>query len=91
MQTTLSTTDRTVVAIGATAHVGIGVFPLSASGLLAPGWYLVVTALLWLAGAVAIWRLSRTAPRHVWTVPVAVTALWMAGITIGEQALGWTA
>ena len=91
MHTTLSTTDRTGVAIGAAMHVGTGVFPLSASGLVAPGWYLVLTALMWLAGAVAIWRLSRTATRRVWAVPLAVTALWFAGITVGEQVLGWTA
>ncbi len=91
MQTTLSTTDRVVVAITAIVHLGIGFFPLAASGLLAPVWFLGVTFVLWLAGAATIWRLARSAPRRTWVVPVGVLVLWFAGLTLGEQLLGWTA
>ena len=91
MPTTLSTTDRVVVALAAALHLGIAVFPLSASGLVAPGWYLALTALLWTGGAAAVWRLARSSPRRAWLAPVLVLLLWVAGITVGEQLLGWTA
>ena len=91
MTTTLTIGDRVVVALAAALHVGIAIFPLSASGLVAPTWFLALTAAGWLGGAAAIWRLARTAPRRTWAVSFAVTALWLVGLTIGEHALGWAA
>ncbi len=89
--TTLTTGDRVVIAIAAVLHIGIAIFPLSASGLIAPGWFLVATALTWLAGTAVLWRLAQKAPRATWLVPPAVLTLWVIGILIGDRLLGWTA
>lgn len=88
---TTTTIDRVIVALATTLHVGIGIFPLSATGLVAPIWFLAVTAMGWLVGAAAIWRLARRAPRRTWLVPPAVLLLWVVGILIGDRFLGWVA
>lgn len=72
-------------------HIGIAWFPLGASGLVAPPWFLVLLAVVWIAGAVTIARLVRSAPGRALLVPLLVVALWAAGITAGEQLLGWSA
>jgi hypothetical protein len=72
-------------------HVAIGVFPLSASGLLAPPWALVVVGLGWLAGLAAAWRIGKTRPRLTLLVPVVTVAAWFAFMTIGDIWLGWVA
>lgn len=91
MTLTQSTGDRVIVAVAAALHLSIAIFPLSASGLVAPGWFLALTAAVWLGGAVILWRLARSAPRLAWLVSPAVLTLWVVGILIGERLLGWTA
>lgn len=91
MTLTLTTGDRVIVALAAALHVGIAIFPLSASGLVAPGWFLALTAAVWLGGAVVLWRLARSAPRLAWLVSPVVLTLWVVGILIGDRLLGWTA
>lgn len=91
MDTPLTAPDRLAAGLAIALHVGIAVFPLAASGLVAPPWFLALTALVWVAGAAAVVHLVRRTPRRAWMAPVAVVALWMAAITLGEQLLGWTA
>ena len=91
MNSTITTGDRVTVSLAAALHIGIAIFPLSASGLLAPGWFLAVTAVVWLVGAGAIWHLASNAPRRAWLVPPAVLILWVIGIQIGDRLLGWVA
>jgi len=74
---------------GLVLQVAIGVFPLSASGLLAPPWALVAIAAGWALGLVIAWRLGRTRPRVVPLVPVVTLAAWFGFITLGERLLGW--
>lgn len=86
-----SRADRVIVSAAAVFHLGIAVFPLSASGLLTPTWFLVVVAVGWLAGAVILVRLARSHPRRTWAVPLVVLAGWFVLVTLGGQVLGWTA
>lgn len=83
--------SRWPVVVAALLHLGIAVFPLPASGLVSPAWFLVVVAVGWLVGAVVLWRLAQRAPRRAWLVPVVTLALWFAAITFGDVVLGWTA
>ncbi len=71
-------------------QVAIGVFPLSASGLLAPPWALALIAVGWALGLVVAWRLGRVRPRVAPLVPVVTLAAWYGFITLGESLLGWT-
>lgn len=86
-----TTPDRVAATAAILLHLGIAVFPLPASGLVAPPWFLALTAAIWLLGAVVVGRMVTAAPRRAWLVPLAVLAVWITGITIGEQLLGWTA
>src|SRR5690349_12469502 len=62
-----------------------------ASGLVAPGWAVIVLLVIWLAlFAVAIYLL-RNRPRWTPVIPVVAVAIWFAGISAGEAWLGWTA
>lgn len=92
--TTTSTANRGHLAAGITTallHLGIGVFPLSASGLLAPLWAIVVIYLGWAAMGVVAHRTWRSRGWLALLVPPATLALWAAFITFGDVALGWTA
>lgn len=83
--------DRIAAVVAAVVHVGIAIFPLAATGLLAPRWFIILTGLAWTAGAVTIWHLSSRAPRWTIAVPITVLAAWALGIAIGGWLLGWTA
>lgn len=85
------TVDRVLLTLAVVLHLAIAAFPLPAGGLVAPAWYLVATAALWLGGAALLWRLRATAPRRAPLVPVGVLGVWVLGIMLGEQLLGWTA
>jgi hypothetical protein len=76
--------------IGLLLHLGTLVF-YAASGLVAPGWAVVLLLVVWavLLG-VAIWLL-RTRPVWVPAVPVAAWFIWWAAISAGEAWLNWTA
>jgi len=79
-----------VAGLSALAHLVVGVFYLS-SGLVAPLWAVVVLTVWWLLLAVL---LSRLALRGSWwtpAVPVVAYATWWGLLTLGEQALGWSA
>jgi hypothetical protein len=91
---TVDARPRSAVAAGVLAgllHLGIGVFPLSASGLLAPLWAIVVIYLGWLVAAGLLWRIWQRHPLISLLVPPTTLALWAGWITVGDVLLGWTA
>lgn len=61
------------------------------STLLAPPWAVVVGSVVWL-GSVApfVWAF-RSRPRAMPLISLAVLAAWIAFLTFGDLALGWTA
>ena len=62
-----------------------------ASGLMAPGWAVLVLCILWLVMAVfsVLWFKKR--PLLVLAMPVIAYAIWVIALTLGEHFLGWTA
>jgi hypothetical protein len=72
-------------------HIGIGVFPLSASGLMAPPWALAVIAVGWLVGLAVTWRLGKTRPGLALLVPVLTVAAWFGLMSAGDVWFGWVA
>lgn len=70
--------------------LAVGVFYL-ASGLVAPGWAIV---LLWIVWLVLAWygvRLARAGSYLVLALPIVAGAIWYLTLTLGEQVLGWRA
>lgn len=92
---TPSSTEPPIVRLacwgGLILQVLIGLFPLGASGLLAPPWALGVVAVAWAAGVWVAWRLARTRPARTPVVPVVTVAAWYLFMTAGDLWLGWTA
>jgi hypothetical protein len=76
---------------GILLHVAVGVFPYSASGLLAPWYGIVLLWACWAALLVAALRLRPRRPLWVPAVPVAAIVLWWPVLSLGENLLGWTA
>ena len=62
-----------------------------ASGLMAPGWAVVVFVVIWLVLFVlgCVW--IRRKPLWVIPLPFAAAAIWLAGMSAGGTGLGWTA
>jgi hypothetical protein len=62
-----------------------------ASGLMAPGWAVVVFVVIWLALFVlGCWWIRRK-PLWVIPLPFAAVAIWLGGMSAGGAWLGWTA
>jgi G:T-mismatch repair DNA endonuclease (very short patch repair protein) len=61
-----------------------------ASGLMAPGWAVVVFVAVWLALLVAGCLWVRRHPARVIPLPVIAAAFWFGGMSAGEAWLGWT-
>ena len=85
---------RTVVTyvLGALALVAMLVlapFFLS-SGLMAPGWAVVVFCVVWLALFVLGCLWIRRKPLWVIPLPFVAAAIWLGGMSAGEAWLGWT-
>ena len=61
-----------------------------ASGLMAPGWAVVVLVVIWAALFVlgCIW--IRRKPLWVVPLPFVAAALWLGGMSAGGAWLGWT-
>jgi len=76
---------------GLALHLIVGVFPFSASGLLAPLWAVIVLGLVWLAGLVIAIRLVRSRPRLVPLVPLVALVFWAGLMLVGDLLLDWTA
>lgn len=82
---------RVAAWLGLLLHAVVGVVPYAGSGLLAPTWGV---ALLWASWVLLLgaWVLLRR--RRPWlaaAVPVVALAWWLAVVTIGDLAAGWTA
>lgn len=78
----------TWVALG--LHVAVGIFPFSATGLIAPPWGWAVVFAWWLALFIVAWRWR---PRNSWSaliIPVVAVVGWFAIISLGEALFGWT-
>ena len=75
---------------GLLAHLATLVWYL-ASGLVAPGWAVVVLLLIWLALLGLAIYLLRTRPVWVLVVRVLAAAVWFGAVSAGEAWLGWTA
>lgn len=80
-----------LIALGAALHVGVGVFPLSASGLLAPGWAVGALYAAWAGLAVGAWQARHRYPWALAAAAVAMVGVWFAVLSAGEALLGWTA
>lgn len=70
-------------------HGLVGIFYIS-SGLVAPGWAVLVLVAIWIGLGVLLWRWRRRGA-VVLTVPFVAAAIWFLVVTAGEQLLGWTA
>jgi hypothetical protein len=76
--------------LGLAAHLATLVF-YAASGLLAPGWAVVLLLVIWLALlVVAIWLLRTRRPLYVIVVPIVAWLIWFGVLTAGERWGGWT-
>jgi hypothetical protein len=62
-----------------------------ASGLMAPGWAVVVFGVIWLSlfALGCLW--IRRKPLWVIPLPFAAAAIWLGGMSAGGAWLGWTA
>jgi hypothetical protein len=77
--------------IGLVLHLVVGVFPYLASGLMVPGWGLVVLWVVWAGLLVLAIRLLRMHSPWTLAVPAIAVAFWFLWLTIGESLFGWTA
>jgi hypothetical protein len=88
------TSEKLAAIGGVLLHLGFGVFPFAATGLLAPLWAIVVLYLWWLALGVVLVRLLRGTDRRPFVaplVPLVALAGWFGFLTFGDLVLGWTA
>jgi len=76
--------------IGLIAHLATLIW-YAASGLVAPGWAVVVLLVIWaLLLVVGLWLRTRR-PYLMLLIPVLAAVIWFAAISAGERFLGWTA
>jgi hypothetical protein len=75
--------------LGLVAHLAL-LFWYVASGLVAPGWAVLMLLLIWVALVVLAIRWRRRRPLLVPLVPVAGFVIWIGVISAGEAWLGWT-
>ena len=83
--------NRVVAWVGLVLHIAIGVFPFSATGLVAPLYGIALAYLGWALGLYGITRWWRSAPKAVLLMPFAALAWWFALMTLGSAVLGWSA
>ena len=86
---------RTVVryvlgGLALTAMLALAPF-FMASGLMAPGWAVVVFGAIWLVLFVLGCLWIRRKPLWVIPLPFAAAAIWLGGMSAGGAWLGWTA
>ena len=77
------------VAIG--LHVLVGIFPFSATGLMAPAYGLVIVVAIWLVGGALVLRLGKTRPGVAVAIPFIELAAWFVLMWVGDAWLDWTA
>ena len=61
-----------------------------ASGLMAPGWAVVVFSVIWVALFVLGCLWIRRRPLWVIPLPFVAAAIWLGGMSAGGAWLGWT-
>jgi hypothetical protein len=75
---------------GVVLQLLVGVFPYSASGLLAPPLGLAVLWTVWLVLLAVAIVVARRGSAWALVVPAVSIAFWFAALTVGERLLGWT-
>jgi hypothetical protein len=76
-------------ALGLVALLALAPFFL-ASGLMAPGWAVVLLMAIWLALFLLGCLWIRRKPLWVIPLPFIGAVIWFGGMTAGEAWLGWT-
>jgi hypothetical protein len=76
-------------AVGLVALLALAPF-FFASGLMAPGWAVVLLMAIWLALFLLGCFWIRRKPLWVFPLPLLAVAIWVGGMTAGEAWLGWT-
>lgn len=90
MQRDRGTVARYVVGgLALAATVALAPF-FVASGLMAPGWAVVLFVGIWLALLVLACVWIRRKPLWVVPVPFVAAAVWVGGMSAGGAWLGWT-
>jgi hypothetical protein len=79
-----------VAVLAALAHLVVGFFYL-AGGLVVPGYVLIPLWIVWIVLAAVLVRLAMRESWWMPAVPLGALALFLVVITVGENALGWTA
>jgi hypothetical protein len=77
--------------VGFFLHLAIGVFPYSASGLLAPLYGIAIVYVGWFVALFFVLKLWNRKPYLVLLIPVIDIAWWLAVMFLGGAILGWTA
>jgi hypothetical protein len=88
-QDTRTVVKYVVAALALAAMLALAPF-FVASGLMAPGWAVVVFLVIWmiLFGLGCAW--IRRKPLWVVPLPFVAAAIWLAGMSAGGAWLGWT-
>ena len=79
-----------VRVVGIVLHLIVGWFYIT-TGLVAPGWAVVLLLTVWIALFVFVIRVWRSRPMWVLGVPFLAAAIWVITLLIGGTLLGWTA
>ena len=77
--------------LGFFLHLVIGVFPYSASGLLAPLYGIAIVYVGWFVALFFILKLWNRKPYLVLLIPVIDIVWWIVVMFVGEGIFGWTA
>ena len=80
---------KAVAWVGLVLHLAL-LYWYVVSGLLAPGWAVLMLLVIWVALLVVAVRLRRRRPLLVPLVPLVGFLVWIGVITAGETWLGWT-
>lgn len=81
---------RSLLAVGIILQLAV-LMTIVVSTLLAPPWAVVVGAAVWVSSLAPFVWAFRTRPWATPVVALAVLAAWIAFITLGDLAFGWTA
>ena len=88
-QDTRTVVKYVLAALALAAMLALAPFVV-ASGLMAPGWAVVLFVVIWLALFVLGCLWIRRKPLWVIPLPFIVAAIWLGGMNAGEAWLGWT-
>jgi len=80
---------RGLGVLGMALYLAVGFFYLT-SGLVVPGFALILLWLVWLAGGWLLIRVFRRRPELTFLVPLGAAAFWFLYLTLGEALFGWS-